>query len=59
MIGKSSSLIKSHNKIQKIRDSGKYLTELLQLLVSKSNPGVNLLELEEFTQFWLDKYGLK
>ncbi len=54
-----SSLIKSPDKIQKIRDSWKYLTELLQALVSRAKPGVNLLELESFTQDWLDKKNIK
>ncbi len=54
-----SSLIKSPTKIQKIKDSWKYLTELLQILIQKAQPGINLLELEEFTQDWLDKKGLR
>jgi len=56
---KKWSLIKDEQKINLIRESWKYLNEILQILRQKAQVGVNLLELEEFTQSWLDKHWLK
>lgn len=52
-------IIKSKDQIAAIRESGKYLTELLHLLFGETKVGVSLLDLEKFAQKYLDDRGLK
>lgn len=48
-------LIKTPEQIKNIRESGKYLTELLHQLYARSKPGVSLIELEQYAQSFMDK----
>jgi len=43
-------IIKTPEQINIIRESGKYLTELLAQLYVRSKPGVSLIELEEYAE---------
>lgn len=51
--------IKSQEQIGKIRESGKYLTELLYKLYDMSKPGVSLLELEIYADDYMNKNRLR
>lgn len=51
--------IKSSHTIKLLRESGKYLTELLSMLYQKAQPGVALLELEQYAVSYLAQHKLK
>jgi methionine aminopeptidase len=48
-------MIKTAQQIQTIKDSGKYLNELLHLIYDKSKPGIALIELEFVAEDFLKK----
>jgi len=52
-------IYKTLQQINNIRESGKYLTEILQLLYSKIEPWTVLLELEVFVEKYLQKNKIK
>jgi methionyl aminopeptidase len=53
-----SVIIKTSSQIHNIRESGKYLTELLSILGSYCLPGVNLLEIEQHASYFLMSNGI-
>lgn len=53
------AIIKTENQIKVIRDSGKYLNELLYLIYQNCKPWVSLLELEDLAQSFIEKNNLK
>ena len=52
-------MIKTAQQIQTIKDSGKYLNELLYLIYEKSKPGIALIELEFVAEDFLKKRWLR
>jgi len=52
-------IYKTDEQLNNLRDSGKYLTELLYLLYEKAQPGVSGIELEQIAQEYIDKHNLK
>lgn len=54
-----TNLIKTPQQINTIRESGKYLNELLLYIKSQSKAGVSLIELETMAQKWLNQRNLK
>lgn len=58
-MGKRKIIIKTDQQIKNIRESGKYLTELLYILKDFVKSGVNLLDIEAKAQQFIDKYWLK
>jgi len=55
----SNIIIKTAEQINNIRESGKYLTELLHILYKACKPGVSHLDLEAIAQSYMDKHNLK
>lgn len=53
------AIYKTDKQIQNIRDSGKYLNELLKLIRSSIQPGIPLQKLENIAQDFMDKHNLK
>lgn len=51
-------IYKTPEQIDNIRESGKYLTELLLLTQSHAKPWVSGIELEEIAQAFMDKYNI-
>lgn len=51
-------IYKTPQQIANIRESGKYLTELLLLIQSEAKPWVSGIELEEIAQAFLDKNNI-
>lgn len=49
---------KSTQHIEKIRISGQYLTEVLQILYQQCAPGITLKELENTMKFYIEKHHL-
>ena len=47
------TLIKTPHQISTIRESGKYLNELLLLIANKSHAGIALIELEFIAEHFL------
>ena len=54
-----SSIIKTAQQIQNIRESGKHLTALLRLLYTKAKAGVALIELEFVAEHYITTHKLK
>ncbi|MEI8092369.1 MAG: hypothetical protein WCG98_09730 [bacterium] len=52
-------IIKNKKQIANIRQSGKYLTELLQKLQKAAKPGVKLIELEFIAEDFMKKNKVK
>ena len=52
-------IIKKAKQIENIRQSGKYLTELLRLLHSKTKAGISLIELEFVAEHYIKTNNLK
>jgi len=52
-------IYKTDEQMQNIKDSWKYLTELLYLIYEKAQPGVSWIELEQIAQDYIDKHNLK
>ncbi len=52
-------ILKSYNQISKLRESGKHLTTLLNMVREKTAPWVSLIELEEIAENYMKKYNLK
>lgn len=52
-------IIKTKQQIENIRQSGKYLTELLHLLHTKAKAGISLIELEFVAEHYLKEHNLK
>jgi len=52
-------IVESNFQLNKLKDSGKYLTDLLYFLKQKVKPGISLLEIEHYAQIFLIKYNLK
>ncbi len=52
-------LIKTPKQIENIRQSGKYLTELLHLLYTKAKAGILLIELEFIAEQYIKQHNLK
>jgi methionine aminopeptidase len=52
-------IYKSKQQLENLKESGKYLTELLYLLFEKLQPGVIGIELEDFAQKYIDSHNLK
>lgn len=52
-------IIKTPPQITNIRESGKYLTELLSLLKTYCRPGINLLEIEQQASYYIMSHNLK
>ena len=52
-------IYKSKQQLENLKESGKYLTELLYLLFEKLQPGVIGIELEDFAQKYIDTHNLK
>jgi methionine aminopeptidase len=59
MVSDRKIIIKSPQQIGAIRESGKYLTDLLYKLYDQTKPGVTLLSLEKYTQNYLDERKLR
>ncbi len=53
------TIIKTPEQIRNIRESWKYLTELLQTLYRSCQPGTSLLQLEHIAQQFCEKHKLK
>jgi methionine aminopeptidase len=53
--------MKKNNNIQlaNVRESGKYLTELLSLVYKEVKTGVRLLDLEDIAEKYMQKHKLK
>jgi len=56
---KKKIIIKNTNQITNIRESWKYLTELLQIIWSESKPWVSLIELENIATNYIEKNNIK
>jgi len=56
---KREIIIKTKDQIQKIKDSGKFLTEVLCLLQEKTKSGISLLELEEIAENYMKQNKIK
>lgn len=54
---KPQIIIKSKEQIDNIRESGKYLNELLQIVTSTTKAGVSLLELEEVAVDYISRHS--
>lgn len=52
-------IIKSAQQIVNIRDSGKYLTEILNILYHEANIWVSLIELEEIAEKYMRQHKVK
>ena len=52
-------IYKTKEQLNNLRQSWKYLTELLNLLYDKLQPGITWTELENFAQKYIDKHNLK
>ena len=52
-------IIKDKNLLENLRESGKYLTEMLYILYDKAQPWVSWNELEAIAQEYIDKHNLK
>lgn len=52
-------IIKTTEEIEHIRESGRYLNELLLLLSTKAKAGVSLLELEQYAEDYLVTHHVK
>ena len=52
-------IYKTDEQLQNLKDSGKYLTELLYLMYKKAQPGVSGIELEQEAQKFIDQHNLK
>jgi len=52
-------IYKTDEQLQNLKDSGKYLTELLYLMYKKAQPWVSGIELEQQAQAFIDKHNLK
>lgn len=52
-------IIKDENLISNIRESGKYLTELLNILYDSVKPGITLSEIENISKKFFDKNWVK
>jgi methionine aminopeptidase len=55
----SQIIIKTNAEIQAFRESGKYLTEILQILREAAKPGVSLFELDQIAQLYCKKHDVK
>jgi methionyl aminopeptidase len=55
----SKVIIKNNIQLENLRDSGKYLTELLDLLYDFIRPGIRLIDIEKKAQEYLDFHNLK
>jgi methionine aminopeptidase len=58
-MAKGEIIIKTPNQIENIRQSGKYLNQLLYLIKDNCNAGVSLIELENIAQKFMDQNNLK
>ncbi len=56
---KNKPIVKTEQEIQNIRESGKFLTELLYLLKDKIKPGISLVELEKFADDYISSKNIK
>ncbi len=54
----TSMPIKSQEQIDNIRESGKYLTELLWLLYAQCKPGISTMELEVYAEKFIVSHNL-
>ena len=52
-------IFKTDEQLQNLKDSGKYLTELLYLMYEKAQPWVSGIELEQEAQKFIDQHNLK
>ena len=52
-------IYKTDEQLQNIKDSWKYLTELLYLMYEKAQPGISGIELEQMAQKFIDERNLK
>ena len=52
-------IYKTDDQLNNLRESGKYLTELLYLMYKKAQPWVSGIELEQQAQEFIDKHNLK
>lgn len=55
----SQIIIKSAQEIQAFRESGQYLSEILQILAQASVEGVSLVELDTIAKNYCDKHNVK
>jgi methionine aminopeptidase len=58
-MAKGEIIIKNNEQIENIRQSGKYLNQLLYLIKDNCNAGVSLIELENIAQKFMDQNNLK
>lgn len=58
-MAKGEIIIKTPEQIKNIRESGKYLNELLYLIKDYCKAGVSLIELEDIAQKFMDKNNLR
>ncbi|MBP7885088.1 hypothetical protein KAZ93_02900 [Patescibacteria group bacterium] len=54
----SKVIIKTPAQIAKIRTSGEYLTELLQMLYQSIAPGMSLIALQDIAMRYIDQHHL-
>ncbi len=52
-------IIKNTEQIKTIKESGKFLTELLHIIYQNLKPWIALIELEEIAQNFMDKHWIK
>ena len=52
-------IYKTEQQLNLLRDSGKYLTEMLHILYDKAQPGISGNQLEQIAQEYIDKHNLK
>ncbi len=52
-------IYKSKEQLENLKDSWKYLTELLYLMYEKLQPWISAIELENIAQNYIDKHSLK
>ena len=52
-------IYKTNEQLQNLKESGKYLTELLALLHKNIKPWISWIELEKIAQDYIDKHNLK
>jgi len=52
-------IYKTQEQLNNLKESWKYLTEMLYLLYKKAQPWVNWLDLENIAQEYIDKHNLK
>ena len=55
----SKVIIKNTQQIRNLEDSGKYLTELLNILYDFIKPGVRLIDIEQKAENYINFYNLK